>query len=59
VIRVERGTTSETPQLPPHDQVHATVAAFAQAVRTGSCPGERDSLRQAALLEALAARSTG
>lgn len=54
-IRVERGMTAETPELPAHDQVTATVAAFAAAARAGRPAGEEESLRQAELLAALAA----
>lgn len=51
VIGLERGGKTEEIRLEPHDQVAATVAAFAAAVRTGILPDTRATLRQAELLD--------
>ncbi|CAL9618808.1 dTDP-3,4-didehydro-2,6-dideoxy-alpha-D-glucose 3-reductase [Streptomyces sp. enrichment culture] len=51
-IRLRRGAETRTLRLPAQDQVTATVAAFARAVRTGATPDDT-SLRQAHLLEAI------
>ncbi|WP_331719223.1 Gfo/Idh/MocA family oxidoreductase [Streptomyces sp. NBC_00158] len=51
-VRLERRTGTEEIALPPADQVLATVAAFAAAVRTGAAP-DPAVLRQAELLEAV------
>ncbi|MFE9098975.1 Gfo/Idh/MocA family protein [Streptomyces sp. NPDC007264] len=53
VINLHRGGTTEEIRLEPHDQVAATVAAFAAAVRTGTLPDTGDTLRQAELLDAI------
>ncbi|HET6858191.1 MAG TPA: gfo/Idh/MocA family oxidoreductase, partial [Streptomyces sp.] len=50
VLRVERGGGVEEIVLSPGDQVAATVAAFATAVRSGLSPDEAVCLRQAQLL---------
>ncbi|MDR3083631.1 MAG: Gfo/Idh/MocA family oxidoreductase [Streptomyces sp.] len=50
VIGLHRGAKSEEIRLEPHDQVAATVAAFAAAVRAGTLPDTRDTLRQSELL---------
>ncbi|MPY51115.1 Gfo/Idh/MocA family oxidoreductase [Streptomyces sp. K1PN6] len=51
VIGLNRGGTVEKIRLEPHDQVAATVAAFAAAVRTGTLPDTGATLRQAELLD--------
>ncbi|MBA2809523.1 Gfo/Idh/MocA family oxidoreductase [Streptomyces sp. KM273126] len=51
VIGLHRGGTVEEIRLEPHDQVAATVAAFAAAVRTGNLPDSGATLRQAELLD--------
>ncbi|MEV6589139.1 Gfo/Idh/MocA family protein [Streptomyces acidicola] len=51
VIGLHRGGTVEEIRLEPHDQVAATVAAFAAAVRTGTLPDTGATLRQAELLD--------
>lgn len=51
VIGLRRGRTAEEIRLAPHDQVAATVAAFAAAVRTGIPPDHGATLRQAELLD--------
>ncbi|MFF0221235.1 Gfo/Idh/MocA family protein [Streptomyces sp. NPDC004629] len=51
VIGLNRGRTAEEIRLAPHDQVAATVAAFAAAVRTGTEPDDGATLRQAELLD--------
>ncbi|WP_327371094.1 Gfo/Idh/MocA family protein [Streptomyces sp. NBC_01217] len=51
VIGLHRGGKTEEIRLEPHDQVAATVAAFAAAVRTGPLPDPRATLRQAELLD--------
>ncbi|MER6528531.1 Gfo/Idh/MocA family oxidoreductase [Streptomyces sp. NPDC001508] len=51
VIGLRRGRTAEKIRLAPHDQVAATVAAFAAAVRTGAPPDDGATLRQAELLD--------
>ncbi|MGW3953173.1 Gfo/Idh/MocA family protein [Streptomyces sp. NPDC004752] len=51
VIGLHRGGTAEEIRLEPHDQVAATVAAFAAAVRTGTAPDTGATLRQAELLD--------
>ncbi|MFI6079953.1 Gfo/Idh/MocA family protein [Streptomyces sp. NPDC051217] len=53
VIRVERASGTEEIVLEPHDQVAATLNAFASAARAGRAPRDAvaDCLRQAALLE--------
>ncbi|MFJ8599027.1 Gfo/Idh/MocA family protein [Streptomyces shenzhenensis] len=51
VIGLHRGGTAEEIRLEPHDQVAATVAAFAAAVRTGTPPDTGAVLRQAELLD--------
>ncbi|MFE9427179.1 Gfo/Idh/MocA family protein [Kitasatospora sp. NPDC006697] len=48
-VRLERRTGAEPVDLPAEDQVAATVAAFAAAVRSGA-PADPDLLRQAELL---------
>ncbi|MET7985080.1 Gfo/Idh/MocA family oxidoreductase [Streptomyces sp. NPDC005281] len=50
VIGLHRGGRAEEIRLEPADQVAATVAAFADAVREGSAP-RADTLRQAVLLD--------
>ncbi|MGW0792287.1 Gfo/Idh/MocA family protein [Streptomyces sp. NPDC002911] len=55
-IRLERGGGVEEIHLPPDDQVLRTVAAFAQAVRTGAAP-EPAVLSQAALLHEIRRRA--
>ncbi|MFJ6569156.1 Gfo/Idh/MocA family protein [Streptomyces sp. NPDC091292] len=51
VIGLHRGGNTEEIRLAPHDQVAATVAAFAASVRTGILPDTRATLRQAELLD--------
>ncbi|MFH7340437.1 Gfo/Idh/MocA family protein [Streptomyces sp. KHY 26] len=51
VIVLHRDGKSEEFRLAPHDQVAATVAAFAAAVRSGTLPDTGDTLRQARLLD--------
>ncbi|SCF87509.1 Gfo/Idh/MocA family oxidoreductase [Streptomyces sp. MnatMP-M17] len=51
VIGLHRDGKTEEIRLEPHDQVAATVAAFADAVRTGTLPDTRATLRQAELLD--------
>ncbi|NBM17014.1 Gfo/Idh/MocA family protein [Streptomyces sp. GC420] len=51
VIRLHRGGNVEEIRLDPFDQVAATVTAFATAVRARTVPDNRDTLRQAALLD--------
>lgn len=58
-VRLERGSGVEEVTLAPHDQVHATIAAFAAAVRRGTCIGREESLRQSELLDELKRRSSG
>ncbi|OEU85641.1 oxidoreductase [Streptomyces abyssalis] len=55
-LHVETSDGTEILELQPHDQVSATLAAFADAVRTGKGAGTAQSacLRQAALLEEIA-----
>lgn len=53
VIGLQRDGKAEEIRLEPHDQVAATVAAFAAAVRAGTPPDTADTLRQAELLDAL------
>ncbi|NEC66326.1 Gfo/Idh/MocA family oxidoreductase [Streptomyces sp. SID9727] len=53
VIGLHRGATTEEIRLEPHDQVAATVAAFAAAVRTGTSPDAGGTLRQAELLDTM------
>ncbi|MEU5050609.1 Gfo/Idh/MocA family oxidoreductase [Streptomyces sp. NPDC021096] len=58
VVRLETaGAVRELPAGGPHDQVAATVAAFARAVREGGVPDGQTAavLRQAALLEEIRA----
>lgn len=51
VIGLHRGEKSEEIRLEPHDQVAATVAAFAAAVRCEVPPDTGTTLRQAELLD--------
>ncbi|MFC9426291.1 Gfo/Idh/MocA family protein [Streptomyces sp. NPDC056987] len=51
VIGLHRGGRTEEIRLAPHDQVAATVTAFAAAVRTGTLPDAQATLRQAELLD--------
>lgn len=51
VIGLHRGGTVEEIKLEPHDQVAATVAAFAAAVRNRTLPDTGATLRQAGLLD--------
>ncbi|MFI8091603.1 Gfo/Idh/MocA family protein [Streptomyces sp. NPDC086080] len=53
VIGLHRGRKTEEIRLEPHDQVAATVAAFAAAVRAGTPLNPGDTLRQAELLDAI------
>ncbi|MEU5099288.1 Gfo/Idh/MocA family oxidoreductase [Streptomyces sp. NPDC020996] len=53
VIGLHRDGKTEEITLAPHDQVAATVAAFAAAVRSGTLPDPRDTLRQAELLDGI------
>ncbi|MCH0542309.1 Gfo/Idh/MocA family oxidoreductase [Streptomyces sp. MUM 203J] len=55
-IVLETSTGSEDVRLPADDQVARTVAAFAQAVRTGAAP-DPVVLRQAALVQAVRERA--
>ncbi|GAA4092635.1 Gfo/Idh/MocA family oxidoreductase [Actinomadura miaoliensis] len=58
VIRVERPSGVEEMRLAPDDQVANTVAAFAEAVRTGAgSPDAEVCLRQAVLLDAIRRRA--
>ncbi|MFI6876096.1 Gfo/Idh/MocA family protein [Streptomyces sp. NPDC050400] len=60
VIGLHRGAKAEEIRLEPHDQVAATVAAFAAAARAGTPPDTSDTLRQSELLSRMiriAARS--
>lgn len=50
VIGLHRGGETEEIRLEPHDQVAATVATFAAAVRAGTLPEVSDTLRQSELL---------
>ncbi|MGW0085239.1 Gfo/Idh/MocA family protein [Streptomyces sp. NPDC003393] len=50
VIGLHRGAKTEEIRLEPHDQVAATVATFAAAVRAGTPPDAGDTLRQSELL---------
>lgn len=56
-VRLDRGTGTSEIGLVPHDQVQATITAFATAVRHCTCVGREDSLRQADLLDDLQRRS--
>lgn len=51
VIGLHRGGKTEEIRLEPYDQVAATVEAFAAAVRAGTLPDTRATLRQAELLD--------
>jgi predicted dehydrogenase len=53
VIGLHRDGKTEEIRLEPHDQVAATVAAFAAAVRSGTLPDTGDTLRQAELLDGI------
>jgi len=53
VIGLHHGGKTEDIRLAPHDQVAATVAAFATAVRAGKIPDPGDTLRQAELLDGI------
>jgi predicted dehydrogenase len=50
VLRLERRSGTEERRLPAHDQVVATLDAFARAVAAGRSPDPHRSLRLAALL---------
>ncbi|MFJ3880924.1 Gfo/Idh/MocA family protein [Streptomyces sp. NPDC090077] len=52
-VRLERRTGTEEITLTPDDQVLATVAAFARAVRTGDAAPDPDVLGQAELLDSI------
>ncbi|MER6016645.1 Gfo/Idh/MocA family protein [Streptomyces anulatus] len=56
-IRLERSGGAEEISLEAHDQVAATVAAFADAARTGASPDEATTLRQAVLLDDIRGRA--
>ncbi|GGJ22567.1 Gfo/Idh/MocA family protein [Streptomyces brasiliensis] len=51
VIGLHRDGKTEEIRLAPHDQVAATVAVFAAAVRSGALPDTGETLRQAELLD--------
>lgn len=51
VLRVETGAGTEEIRLPAHDQVAATLAAFATAACAGTSPGRADGIASAGLLE--------
>ncbi|MEU0957171.1 Gfo/Idh/MocA family oxidoreductase [Streptomyces niveus] len=51
VIGLHRGGKTQEIRLEPYDQVAATVEAFAAAVRAGTLPDTRATLRQAELLD--------
>ncbi|MFI7011980.1 Gfo/Idh/MocA family protein [Streptomyces sp. NPDC050145] len=58
VIGLHRGAKAEEIRLEPNDQVAATVAAFAAAVRAGTPPDTRDTLRQSELLDRMSRTAT-
>ncbi|MFE6984862.1 Gfo/Idh/MocA family protein [Streptomyces griseus] len=57
VILIERAGGTEEITLEAHDQVAATVTAFAEASRAGASPDEATTVRQAALLDDIRTRA--
>ncbi|WP_306318204.1 MULTISPECIES: Gfo/Idh/MocA family protein [unclassified Streptomyces] len=53
-LRLERAWGDEELVLEPEDQVAASVAAFAAAVRAGAAPGAEETVRQLELLDNIA-----